>query len=69
MSQNRWQSRNRNYLIFALGLALSGALTKSTIAETVVNRIKQANRVVSAVNACEPVWQIYQQYHLGRFGC
>ena len=50
MSQNRWQSRNRNYLIFALGLALSGALTKSTIAETVVNRIKQANRVVSAVN-------------------
>jgi general L-amino acid transport system substrate-binding protein len=50
MSQNRWQSRNRNYLIFALGLALSGALTKNTIAETVVHRIKQANRVVSAVN-------------------
>jgi general L-amino acid transport system substrate-binding protein len=50
MSQNRWQSTNRYYLIFALGLALFGALTKSTVAETVVNRIKQANRVVSAVN-------------------
>jgi general L-amino acid transport system substrate-binding protein len=37
-------------LILALGLALSGSLAKSTVAETVVNRIKQANRVVSAVN-------------------
>jgi general L-amino acid transport system substrate-binding protein len=50
MSQNRRQSDNRHYLIFALGLALSGSLAESTIAETVVNRIKQANRVVSAVN-------------------
>ena len=50
MSQNRWQSANRCYLILALGLVLSGSLARSTIAETVVNRIKQANRVVSAVN-------------------
>jgi len=50
MSQNRRQSANRCYLILAFGLALSGSLAKSTIAETVVNRIKQANRVVSAVN-------------------
>ena len=50
MSQNRWQSANRCYLILALGLVLSGSLARSTIAETVINRIKQANRVVSAVN-------------------
>jgi general L-amino acid transport system substrate-binding protein len=50
MSQNRWQSGNRCHLVLALGLVLLGVLAKSTIAETVVNRIKQANRVVSAVN-------------------
>jgi general L-amino acid transport system substrate-binding protein len=50
MSQNRWQIGNRCYSVLALGLVLSGALTRSTIAETVVNRIKQANRVASAVN-------------------
>jgi len=50
MSQNRWQSVNRCYLILALGLALCGSLANSSIAETAVNRIKQANRVVSAVN-------------------
>jgi len=37
-------------LIFALSLALSGWLVKSTIAETVVNRIKEAKRVTAAVN-------------------
>ena len=50
MSQNRWQSGNRYYLIFALGLALLGSLAERTDAESVVNRIKQANRVVGAVN-------------------
>jgi general L-amino acid transport system substrate-binding protein len=50
MSQNRWQDRNRYCLIFALGLALSGWLVKTTIAETVVNRIKEAKRVTAAVN-------------------
>ncbi|MBV8213467.1 MAG: transporter substrate-binding domain-containing protein [Verrucomicrobia bacterium] len=50
MSQNRTPGRNRCYLILALGLALSGALPKNTIAETVVNRIKQANRVAGTVN-------------------
>ncbi|MBV8101234.1 MAG: transporter substrate-binding domain-containing protein, partial [Verrucomicrobia bacterium] len=50
MSQNRWQSANRFYLILTLGLALFGSLAKTTIAEPVVNRIKQANRLVSAVN-------------------
>jgi general L-amino acid transport system substrate-binding protein len=50
MSQNRWQIGDRYYFVFALGLALSGSLAESTIAENVVNRIKQANRVASAVN-------------------
>ena len=50
MSQNRWQSANRCYLILALGLAVSGSLANRAIAETAFNRIKQANRVVSAVN-------------------
>src|ERR1700746_640211 len=50
MSQNRWQSGNRYCLILALSLALSGWLVKSTIAETVVNRSKEAKRVTAAVN-------------------
>jgi general L-amino acid transport system substrate-binding protein len=50
MSQNQWQNGNRYHLIIAFGLALSGLLAKSTIAEAVDNRIKQANRVVAAVN-------------------
>ena len=50
MSQNQWQNRNRHPLIIAFGLMLSGLLATSTTAETVVNRIKQANRVVAAVN-------------------
>ncbi|MBV8482253.1 MAG: hypothetical protein JO077_05235, partial [Verrucomicrobia bacterium] len=43
-------SQNRCYLILALGLALSGSFANSTIAGTVVDRIKQADRVVGAVN-------------------
>ena len=50
MSQNQRQNGNRFCLILALGLALSGWLVKSTIAETVVNRIKEAKRVTAAVN-------------------
>jgi general L-amino acid transport system substrate-binding protein len=50
MSQNRWRNGNRYCLILALSLALSGWLVKSTIAETVVNRSKEAKRVTAAVN-------------------
>jgi general L-amino acid transport system substrate-binding protein len=50
MSQNQWQDGNRYCLILALGLALSGWLLKSTIAETVIDRIKEAKRVTAAVN-------------------
>jgi general L-amino acid transport system substrate-binding protein len=50
MSQNQWQNGSRYRLILALGLALSGWLVKSTIAETVIDRIKEAKRVTAAVN-------------------
>ena len=50
MSRNQWQNCSRYYFIVALGLALTGSLAKSATAETVVDRIKRANRVACAVN-------------------
>jgi general L-amino acid transport system substrate-binding protein len=50
MSRNQWRNGNRYYLIMVLGLALSGSLAKNAIAEPVIDRIRQANRLTCAVN-------------------